>query len=143
MIIDEAQKVPEIFDVAQDLIDRKVAKFILTESSARKLKHHNRLNLLSGRVVVLTLTPLTLTEVPEGKLVLEDLLIFGSLPGIVMEENNTARDIDLHSYVTTYLEEEIRAEAAVKNLAFFAKFLELAASESWKTINFFLKIVWL
>jgi len=136
IIIDEAQKVPEIFDAAQDLIDRKIGKFILTGSSARKLKHHHKLNLLPGRVVVLTLTPLTITELPKEKQILEDLLVFGSLPGIVIAANNNDRDIDLHSYVITYLEEEIRAEAAVKNIAFFAKFLELAAGESGRTTNF-------
>ncbi len=135
IIIDEAQKVPEIFDAAQDLIDNRVAQFILSGSSARKLKRQ-KLNLLPGRVVVLTLAPLTITELPPEKRVLEDLLIFGSLPGIVSAINNDARNIDLHSYVTTYLEEEIRAEAAVKNIAYFSRFLELAAIESGKIINF-------
>ena len=135
VIIDEAQKVPEVFDAAQDLIDHKMARFILTGSSARKLKHQ-KLNLLPGRVVVLTLTPLTIAELPPEKRILEDLLIFGSLPGIVITTDNVARDIDLHSYVTTYLEEEIRAEAVVKNIAYFSRFLELAAAESGKITNF-------
>lgn len=136
IIIDEAQKIPELFEVAQDLIDRKIAKFILTGSSARKLKHHSHLNLLPGRVVVLHLDPLTLHELPAEKKVLEDLLLFGALPGIVNLDNNDERHIDLHSYVTTYLEEEIRAEAAVRNVATFTRFLSLAAAESGKLINF-------
>lgn len=136
VIIDEAQKIPELFEVAQDLIDRNIARFILTGSSARKLKHHSQLNLLPGRVVVLHLTPLTLSELPTEKKVLEDLLLFGSLPGIVNLNNNDERHIDLHSYVTTYLEEEIRAEAAVRNMATFARFLNLAAAESGRLINF-------
>lgn len=136
IIIDEAQKVPEIFDAVQDLIDRKAGKFILTGSSTRKLKQHHKLNLLPGRVVVLTLMPLTIAELPKEKRILENLLNFGSLPGIITIENNIARDIDLHSYVITYLEEEIRAEAAVKNVTFFSRFLELAAAESGKMINF-------
>jgi len=136
VIIDEVQKVPEILDAVQDLIDRNIAKFILTGSSARKLKQHNKLNLLPGRVVVLTLMPLTIAELPKNKLSLPDLLLFGSLPGIINLDNQEARRIDLHSYVTIYLEEEIRAEAAVRNLASFAQFLELAASESGNIVNF-------
>lgn len=135
VIIDEVQKVPDVLDVIQDLIDRKIAKFILTGSSARKLKQH-RLNLLPGRVVILTLTPLMVSELPQEKLVLDDLLVFGSLPGIVNLENPETRKVDLYSYVTTYLEEEIRAEAAVRNVAAFARFLELAAAESGNLMNF-------
>jgi len=137
VIIDEVQKIPEILDVVQDLIDRRIAKFILTGSSARKLKrHNNKLNLLPGRVVVLTLMPFTIAELPEEKLSLNDLLLFGSLPGIVNLTDREARIVDLHSYVTIYLEEEIRAEAVVRNVALFARFLELAAAESGNLVNF-------
>lgn len=137
IIIDEVQKVPEILDVVQYLIDNKRAKFVLTGSSARKLKHNKqKLNLLPGRVVVLELMPLAISELPSDKLVLNDLLLYGSLPGIVTLTNNQNREEDLHSYVTTYLEEEIRQEAAVRNLAAFVRFLELAAIESGYLTNF-------
>jgi len=136
VIIDEVQKVPEILDVVQDLIDRKIAKFILTGSSARKLKTQHKLNLLPGRVIVLNLDPLTIDELPETKKKLEDLLLFGALPGIINLTNNENREIDLRSYVTTYLEEEIRAEATVRNVASFSKFLTLAAAESGNLVNF-------
>ncbi len=131
VIIDEVQKVPEILDVVQDLIDRKIAKFVLTGSSARKLKTEGKeLNLLPGRVVVLQLDPLIISELPKRQLKLEDLLFYGSLPGIVEVDKKADKESDLASYVTIYLEEEIRKEAVVRNLGSFARFLKLAASES-------------
>lgn len=136
VVIDEVQKVPMIMDVVQDLIDRKIANFILTGSSARKLKRGNDINLLPGRVVVLHLDPLLYTEMLDYSPSIEDLLIYGALPGIIFIESATEREEILTSYVSTYLEEEIRAEALVRKLSSFAKFLELAASESGRTVNY-------
>lgn len=133
VVLDEVQKAPEIMDVVQDLIDRQVALFLLTGSSARKLRRHAQANLLPGRVAVLHLDPLGLKEFSGGSL--EDRLIYGSLPGIAVVEDPEDREQDLSAYVTTYLEEEIRAEAAVRNLGSFARFLELAAAESGGIIN--------
>lgn len=132
--LDEIQKVPILLDSAQDLIDRKKAQFILTGSSARKLRRGRSINLLPGRVVSMHLDPLSLQEAPS--LPLEERLLFGELPGIVQTPVPADKEADLRSYVTTYLDEEVRAEALVRNLAFFARFLELAASESGKTVNF-------
>lgn len=134
--IDEVQKIPRVMDIAQVLIDNKQAQFILTGSSARKLKHGTNLNLLPGRAVALIMTPLLYEEFPDPKPSLENLLIYGSLPGITLEKDLEAREIDLYSYVTTYLEEEIRAEALVRNVGGFARFLELAAGESGRQLNF-------
>jgi len=133
VILDEVQKIPVILDVAQDLIDRGKANFIFAGSSARKLRHGDKINLLPGRIVVFYLDPLSLGEFPAKDLT--ERLIYGSLPGIFAVENLSDREADLESYVTTYLEEEIRAEAAVRNLGSFARFLELAASESGGIIN--------
>lgn len=133
VLLDEVQKVPDVFDVVQDLIDRKVANFVLTGSSARKLRRGHDINLLPGRVVVLKLDPLMEMEREPGSL--EDAILYGSLPGIISVENKNDRDVDLKSYVTTYLEEQVRAEAVVRNIGPFARFLEYAASESGKVVN--------
>ena len=135
VVIDEIQRVPIILDVIQDLIDRQLARFILTGSSARKLKHGANVNLLPGRVVLIHLDPLLLTEMLLPTPSLSSLLLYGSLPGIFMEISEQDKNIDLNSYVKTYLEEEIRAEALVRNVGSFAKFLFLAANESGKLIN--------
>jgi predicted AAA+ superfamily ATPase len=136
IIIDEVQKIPEILNVVQDLIDRQVAQFILTGSSARKLRVGATINLLPGRVVVLRLDPLSLSEIHSSRLCIEDLLMYGSLPGIFTVPKSEDKDIDLSSYVTTYLEEEIRSEAVVRKISSFSRFLSLAAAESGATVNF-------
>ncbi|MFN0118545.1 MAG: ATP-binding protein [Elusimicrobiota bacterium] len=133
--IDEVQKVPALMDVVQDLIDRNIALFILSGSSARKLKRGSQINLLPGRVVALHLDPLSLLELRDRKISLEDLLFYGSLPRQVLNKNTVEKELDLRSYVTTYLEEEIRSEALVRNVASFGRFLELASLESGQIIN--------
>jgi len=135
IFIDEVQKIPRVMDIAQHLIDNRLAQFILTGSSARKLKTGKELNLLPGRVVALTLSPFLYNELSE-KPSLNDILLYGTLPGIITETDATIRETDLYSYVTTYLEEEIRAEALVRNIGNFSRFLEIAAGEAGKQLNF-------
>lgn len=135
VFIDEVQKIPAIMDSIQDMIDRNMAQFILSGSSARKLKHGKQINLLPGRVVLLHLSPLLYQELPEPKPELTELLNYGSLPDIALQSSASLNEVDLSSYVSTYLEDEIRQEALVRNVGHFARFLQLAASESGKTIN--------
>lgn len=134
VFFDEIQRLPVCLDVAQDAIDRDIAQFILTGSSARQMRHGAKVNLLPGRVVVLHLDPFMLEEDPTAAL--KRLLLDGSLPGIANEKDRDARNTDLSAYVLTYLEEEIRAQAAVRNLGKFNRFLELAALESGNIVNF-------
>ena len=134
--IDEIQKIPRAMDIAQHLIDDKKARFILTGSSARKLKHNHEINLLPGRVVALSMTPLLYDEIAAQQLTLEDILLYGTLPGIIIDTDKEAKNIDLYSYVTTYLEQEIRAEAVVRNIGSFARFLQIAAGESGRQLSF-------
>lgn len=134
VLLDEVQKIPVILDVVQELVDKKTAQFILTGSSARKLKRGGSINLLPGRVVTLRLDPFVYEEFPESSLELR--LYFGNLPGIVQVESETDREVDLESYVETYLEEEVRAEALVRNIGSFFRFLELAGLESGNIMNF-------
>ncbi|MBI3251901.1 MAG: ATP-binding protein [Candidatus Omnitrophica bacterium] len=133
VVLDEVQKVPDILDVVQDLIDRGKANFILTGSSARKLRRGARVNLLPGRVAAFKVDPFSLSEFPSKNL--SERLLYGSLPGILSVSGAEDRETDLESYVTTYLEEEVRAEAVVRNLGDFARFLELSASESGNIVN--------
>ena len=133
VILDEVQKVPVILDVVQDLIDRGKANFILTGSSARKLRRGAQVNLIPGRIVAFKMDPFSIQEFPAKDL--NERLFYGSLPGILAVAKQPDRETDLEAYVTTYLEEEIRAEAVVRSLGNFARFLELAASESGGIIN--------
>lgn len=133
VVLDEIQKVPALLDVVQGLVDGARAQFVLSGSSARKLRAGGG-NLLPGRVVTLRLDPLSQGELPSPEL--NDLLLYGSLPGIVTQDNASDRDADLDSYVATYLEQEVRAEALVRSLGSFARFLELAALESGNLVSF-------
>ena len=134
VVIDEIQKIPRLMDTIQYLIDNNKAQFVITGSSARKLRKSSNTNLLPGRVVALKLDPLSYQEKAEIKL--EDHLLFGSLPGIIKTTKKHDKETDLASYVTTYLDEEVRSEAIVRNIGSFAQFLELAAIHSGKLINF-------
>lgn len=136
VIVDEIQKIPLLMDAVQDLIDRKIAQFVLTGSSARKLRRGGDVNLLPGRVIPLRLDPLMQEELTSQTISLETLLLDGSLPEVILTKNCGERESLLEAYVTIYLEEEIRAEAVVRDLGYFARFLELAASESGKMMNF-------
>lgn len=133
VIIDEIQKVPIVLDAIQDLIDNNVALFILTGSSTRKLRRGPNVNLLPGRIISLRLDPFVFKENKTPDLM--SLLMYGSLPGINKFKESKNKEQELESYVTYYLEEEVRAEAIVRNLGSFARFLELAASESGSIVN--------
>ncbi len=135
VIIDEVQKVPELMDIIQLLIDNQEAQFILTASSVRKLRRHAEFNLLPGRVIHLHLDPLALSELPKPFPEIELLLLYGSLPGIYLEKDLQNKQIDLEAYVKNYLEEEVRGEALVRQIGSFTKFLEFSAVEAGNQIN--------
>jgi len=132
--IDEVQKVPALMDVGQDLIDRRQARFVFTGSSARKLRRGRELNLLPGRVVVLRLDPFTLEELPPGGL--HEAILDGALPAVRATDDTADREADLRSYVETYLEEEVRQEALVRNVGAYGRFVELAAREAGRVANY-------
>lgn len=141
VVVDEIQRVPALFNECQALLDAlydetknhtRQLRFILTGSSTRKLKRGGA-NLLPGRVIVRHLFPLTLKEVGDPHL--EEILTFGLLPGILSNPNLQERSALLKSYVTTYVKEEIQAEAVVRNLGGFHRFLGIAAVYSGSIIN--------
>ena len=135
IIIDEVQKVPALMDAIQYLIDKTLGQFILTGSSARKLKHNSNINLLPGRVIQLRLDPFSLEELSFLPSI-ENFLLYGSLPAIFLEPDLSIREEELDSYVDLYLEDEVRAEAIVRDIGAFENFLRLASIESGNLINF-------
>ncbi len=131
VIIDEVQKLPALLDEVQALIDRdKTLRFILTGSSARKLKR-GRANLLAGRAWFCRLHPLVSGEVSfEG---LNRRLNHGSLPAVF---DSKRPHEDLQAYVGGYLQEEIRAEGLVRSIESFSRFLEVAALTNTHLLNY-------
>ncbi len=133
IFIDEIQKVPELLNSIQVLIDTKKAQFLVTGSSARKIKQQMDINLAPGRLINFRLDPLTLTEYP---LEIDQILNYGQLPGVCSESDEKQKEIELKSYVENYIEEEIRKETRLRNIAPFARFIELAAIQSGQISNF-------
>ena len=133
--IDEIQRCPELLNEVQSLMESNArARFILTGSSARKLKRKGA-NLLAGRAITLRLHPFTHEELGD-RFSLDESLCFGTLPKISLEQDKQNKIRLLRSYVETYLKEEIQQEALTRNIASFARFLDLAAFENGNVINF-------
>ncbi len=134
VIIDEVQKVPRLLDLVHKLISEKKIKFILTGSSARKLRRSGA-NLLAGRAFLYYLYPLTSAELG-SKFDLKQVLSWGSLPQIYSYTDANDKAQFLKSYTNTYLKEEIMSEQLVRNVDGFRNFLEVAAQMNAKAINY-------
>lgn len=133
VILDEIQKVPKLLDVVHSLIETNKQKFILTGSSARKLKS-GAANLLAGRAFVYNLHPLTSVELGQ-QFDLEENLRWGTLPAITSFENDREKKSYLNAYVQTYFAEEIKAEQLLRKLDPFRAFLPILGQVSGKVIN--------
>lgn len=134
VVVDEIQKLPSLLDEIHSIIESpNPPYFCLSGSSARKLKRAHA-NLLAGRAWTYHLYPLTHRELGE-KFRLQKALAIGTLPIVYLSEEWEARKM-LKSYVETYLKEEIEAEAMVRNLGTFLRFLSLAAEENGNLISF-------
>lgn len=131
IIIDEIQRIPALLNQVHLLIEERGIHFLLTGSSARKLRSGG-INLLGGRARTAHLHPLVTAEL--GNLFnLDTALNAGLLPSIYFSSNPTA---DLKSYVGSYLKNEIAAEALTRNIPAFARFLTVAALCNTQMINF-------
>ena len=127
VVVDEVQKLPSLLNEIHDALASAPRRwrFALTGSSARRLRRED-VNLLAGRVVTRRMLPLTLDELG-GERNTDDLLRFGGLPLVRSERGAPGRIDLLEAYVETYLTQEIRAEALVRSLESFTRFLEVAA----------------
>jgi len=136
VVIDEIQKTPKLLDVVHFLIESKKVpqKFILTGSSARKLKRGGA-NLLAGRAALRSLFPLTASELA-ADFDLQKALSWGTLPGVWNAAGDMERKDILTAYAATYLKEEIGAEQLVRELDPFRRFSEIAARQSGKILNY-------
>lgn len=132
-IIDEIQKLPVLLDEVHHLIESKHIHFILTGSSARKLKQDNA-NMLRGRATKVNFFPLTWKELSDAKVFdLQRLLRYGSLPRVYLSETP---ENELFDYVDVYLKEEIRIEATIRKLPEFSRFLKIAALQMGQLFNY-------
>ena len=130
VVVDEVQRLPALLNEVHRAIETKRLRFALLGSSARKLKAAG-VNLLAGRALPKTMFPLSAAELGRD-FGLERALRFGTVPLIW---TNEAPAQALEAYAQLYLREEIRAEALVRNLPGFARFLPIAALFNAQTIN--------
>ena len=130
-VIDEIQKLPSLLDEVHRLIERKGFRFLLTGSSARKLRRRG-VNLLGGRARVKHLHPFSASELKDG-FDLVRAVNFGLLPPVWFSEEP---DEELADYVDEYLRQEIIAEGATRNLPAFSRFLEIAALSNGEQIDY-------
>jgi len=131
IIIDEIQKLPELLNEVQILIEEFGFHFLLTGSSARKLRQRS-VNLLGGRARIKHLNPLSFIEL-EDHFDLTKAVNHGLLPSLYFSDEI---DEDLKAYVGTYLKEEIAAEGLTRNIPAFSRFLEVAALCNGKILNY-------
>jgi uncharacterized protein len=130
IIIDEVQKVPELLNEVHRLIEKNRYKFILSGSSARKIRRRG-VNLLAGRAISYHFYPFTAVELGKD-FDLNHSLVFGQLPCAYTEKDPKAY---LESYVQTYLEEEVQQEGFTRNLGAFSRFLEAASFSQGTVLN--------
>ncbi len=130
VVIDEIQKLPKLLDEVHRLIEKRKFRFLLTGSSVRKLKRSGA-NLLGGRAREAQLFPLVYPEIPDFRLL--HYLNYGGIPRHYLSDEPYE---DLKAYGKTYLAEEIKMEAAVRNYDRFVRFLEIMALSNGQELNY-------
>ena len=130
VIIDEVQKVPALLDEVHWLMENRGLRFILSGSSARKLRRSGA-NLLGGRALRLTLFPFVSAEIPDFDL--NRALNNGMLPRHYLVADPSKR---IQSYIGDYLQQEIVEEAIVRQLDAFTRFLQVAALSNTEIVNY-------
>ncbi len=130
VVIDEIQRIPELLNEVHRLIESKRVTFLLTGSSARKLRR-GRANLLAGRVWQARMFPFIYRELDDFDL--DRYLFYGGLPAVYL---SAYPEEELDAYVNTYLREEIMAEGLIRRLPPFSRFLKTLALANAELLNF-------
>jgi predicted AAA+ superfamily ATPase len=131
IVIDEIQRLPQLLNEAHRLIEGKGLRFLLTGSSARKLRRGG-VNLLGGRARTRRLHPLSFAELGP-RFDLARAMEHGLLPSIYLSDEPGP---DLDAYAGSYLQQEIVAEGATRNIPAFSRFLKVAALCNATIVNF-------
>ena len=132
VVLDEIQRLPELLNEVHMLIEETDIHFLLTGSSARKLKKRG-VNLLGGRAGRLSFHPLVWPEIRDCRVPVESLFKTGLLPSAFTGDDYESF---LSDYVGLYVKEEIEAEREIRNLPPFWEFLRMAAAESGEITNY-------
>ena len=130
VVIDEIQRVPELLSVVHQWIENQKMRFILTGSSARKLKRTG-IDLLAGRAGVSTAHPFMASELGRD-FSLSKALTWGMVPLVCASDEP---DVTLAGYISLYLREEVMAEGLVRNIGNFSRFLEVISFSHGSILN--------
>ena len=140
-IIDEAQKVPEIFDAIKLVVDNEKytpGKFILTGSSQFRLKE-NISDSLAGRIGLINLLPLSIEELKSADLLSDepyDYVFGGFYPPLYDSERSYLKPDWFENYIDTYLDLDVKEQINPSNVSQFKKLLQLCAANSGQTVNY-------
>ncbi len=142
IVIDEVQRLPNVLDEIHSMIEERKIRFLLTGSSARKLRRTHT-SLMAGRVRVMHLHPFCFPELCElmgGNVDLGKIVATGCLPPVAIARTEPNGDSEawreLKDYGGDYLHHEILAEAVVRKIEAFSRFLPVAARMNGELINF-------
>ncbi len=132
IVIDEVQKIPDLLDEVHLLIEEFNVRFLLTGSSLRRFSSKG-INRLGGRLRTKYLLPFSIKEIGEENFHLKERLLYGLIPFIYTSSEPV---LDLKSYLSDYIQGEVVAEGAVRNIPAFGRFLEIAALQHGEMINY-------
>jgi predicted AAA+ superfamily ATPase len=130
VVVDEVQRAPALLDEVHRLIESRRMRFVLTGSSARKLRRGG-VNLLAGRALTRHLHPLTAAELGADF----DLRRAARIGGLPFAWTTDTPDDYLASYTATYLREEVLQEGLTRNPGAFSRFLETASFSQASALN--------
>lgn len=130
VVIDEIQKIPRLLDEVHRLIEERRIRFLLTGSSARKLRRGGA-NMLGGRAWEAGFYPLTWAEIPGF-----DLLRYVNRGGLPKVHLSKFPEEDLKAYTRLYIHEEVKAEALTRSIENFVRFMDVLALSNAKEINY-------
>jgi predicted AAA+ superfamily ATPase len=133
-ILDEVQRVPELFSYLQQILDEKEqnGSFILTGSN-NFLLNSNISQSLAGRVGYLFLLPLDIGEINPGANMSNQLIFKGGYPEIYQKDIDPKKYYD--NYIRTYVERDVRLLKNITDLYTFERFLRLCAGRTGQLLN--------
>ncbi len=133
-ILDEVQKVPDLFSYLQGIVDEHPSLRFLLSGSQNFLMMENITQSLAGRIALLTLLPLSLKELPpEASEELEQFIWKGGYPALF--ERGIPQDVFFNNYLQTYLERDVRSLKNIGNLNAFTRFISLCAGRVGQPLN--------
>ena len=140
VIIDEAQKVPELFDALKLIVDIEEytpGKYILTGSSQFKLKKNIKES-LSGRIGIVNLLPISIAELNQHGNLSDDAYDYafnGFYTPFYDDKKHYVREDWFENYIDTYIERDVAEEIRLSNLSQFKKFIQFCAIYSGQMLN--------